>query len=123
MKLLLFAFMEEDRKRLQKYIFGLKRDLNCDIMGTLDELADRLRYSKGAYSLSIILVTSQEEFDSILFIDRLFKGLSTIIVRPNWEKKTASGALMFHPEYISHSLNDLSDVSLVTDHMLKKTNR
>lgn len=120
MKLLLFAGLEQDRQRLEKCVEGLVPDSELHVIGTVDKLVQRLRQSVNGYVLGIIMAASQEEFEKILFINKLLSGLKIIIVVPDRKPETVTAALNLHPRYMSYSDGDLHDVSLVANRMVQR---
>jgi hypothetical protein len=120
MKLLLFAGLEKDRQRLERCVEGLVPDSELHVIDTVDKLVQRLRQSINGYVLGIIMAASQEEFEKILFINKLLSGLKIIIVVPDRKPETVSAALNLRPRYMSYSDGDLHDVSLVANRMFQR---
>lgn len=120
MKLLLFAGLEKDRRRLENCVEGLVPDSDLHVFDTVDKLVQRLRQSINGYVLCIIMAASREELEKILFIDKLLSGLKIIIVVPDRKPETISAALNLHPRYMSYSDGNLRDVSLVANRMFHR---
>ena len=91
------------------------------LLGTIQNLSDRLREPKHGEDIAILLAGNRDELEALLSVGDFLSDLRVILVLPDREGDTIAKGHTLGPRFLSYADSNFIDVAAVLSKMLAVT--
>ena len=123
MSVLLYSTLEQGPgERLHAIIKTFVPEREIEVLGTIQNLSDRLREPKHAKDVTILVAASRDELGELLSVSDFLSDLRVILVLPDREDDTVAKGHTLGPRFLSYADSNFIDVAAVLSKMLAAKN-
>jgi hypothetical protein len=109
---------DDEAERLLRMIEAVVSENKLSIYRTINGLSRGLRKPRNGLNIAILLVSSKEDLQNIIYFRDLLWDIKIILILPDSDPDTIAKAHLLRPRFLSYCDSDFQDVAAVLSRMI-----